>query len=64
MLMVWVNVDLFTAFKQILFSIGFFLDFVIFFSYLLIMETKKLFFLLLFLILKNVLIVPSARWTG
>ena len=38
------SVDLYTAFKQILFSFVFFLDVVIFFSYQLILETKKIVF--------------------
>ena len=40
--MVWVNVDLYTAFKQILFSIFFLKILLFFFNYLVILGTKKI----------------------
>ena len=67
MLMVWVNVDLYMALKAKSVFYRFFLDFVFFLLFLVFCQSwtqKKSVFLLLFLRLKKVLLVPLAQWTG
>ena len=62
MLIVWVNVDLYMAFKQILFSIGF-LNYHLSYFFLNLGDKKNQFLFCIFLIFKKVLLVPSAQWT-